>query len=305
MSRHPDYDKYVSSEVYLEKGSRFTRTIIHAGGRELTSLQRRDPEVHTTWALEHLLKDTDDLDAYLTIPDEIFEAAYSVENMVSDENQLNDRGIVMAGSADPLCVAAEMFSMEEYTIIALTEQERFHALLQKVAKPLYARAEFLSREFPGHLWRVVGPEFATEPYLPPYLFREYVNTYTGPIVDTIHRYGGFARLHCHGRITSALPAMMDMGIDAIDPIEPPGQGDIELSEVVELYGDRLSLFGNVEVSDIENLDAVSFERKVRESVEAGRKARGFVLMPTAAPYGREVSDLAMKNYETMVRAVSA
>ena len=78
------------------------------------------------------------------------------------------------------------------------------------------------------MWRIYGPEFATEPLLPSRFFAEYVVPYTGPMVKMIQRHGGFVRLHCHGRIRNVLPHIAAMGVDAIDPIEPPPQGDVQL-----------------------------------------------------------------------------
>ena len=305
VAKHPEYGNFFETETYLENGSRFTRTRLRVGGRELPSLRRRDPDVDTTWTLEHLLKNEEDLDAYLTLPDDIFDCSWSTEALAQEDERIGDRGIVMVDAADPICIAAALFSMADYTVVALTEQSRFHALLEKVSRAVYQRTEFVAREFPGHLWRICGPEYATEPYLPTHLFREYVNRYTEPMVKAIHRGGGVVRLHCHGRIARALPAIVDMGVDAIDPIEPPTQGDVELEDVVEGYGDVLSLYGNVEISDIETMEPSAFEEKTARAVEAGRKARGFVLMPSSSPYGREITDLTMRNYETMVRLATS
>jgi hypothetical protein len=98
-----------------------------------------------------------------------------------------------------------------------------------------------------------------------------------------------------------------MGADAIDPIEPPPQGDVELSYVREKYGKDIVLFGNLEIADIENLPTDQFAEKVKRALDEGTSGdgRGFVLMPSASPYGRELSLLTMKNYETIVRLVEA
>jgi hypothetical protein len=65
------------------------------------------------------------------------------------------------------------------------------------------------------------------------------------------------------------------------------------------------LFGNLEASDIENLPTADFERKVLTALREGTagEGRGFVLLPSACPYGRVLSPLAMKNYEKMVECV--
>ena len=65
------------------------------------------------------------------------------------------------------------------------------------------------------------------------------------------------------------------------------------------------LFGNLEASDIEGLDTTDFEAKVWAAVNEGCRGtgRGFVLMPSSIPYGRVLSERALKNFEIMVQTV--
>jgi hypothetical protein len=75
-----------------------------------------------------------------------------------------------------------------------------------------------------------------------------------------------------------------------------------LKWVRERHGRQMTLFGNLEASDLENLCADDFERKIAQAVEEGTsgEGRGFVLMPSACPIGRELSERALGNYERMV-----
>jgi len=296
-------DELFATETRLEGSSRFTRTTLAVGGRSLTSLSRRDAAVHTTWHVEHLLKDADDLKAYLELPEEVFDYEADTSGLVAAEEAVGDRGIVMVDAADPLCHAASLFGMEDYLIVAMTEGRLFHRLLGKLARAIHERTAEVAEAFAGRLWRIVGPEYATEPYLPPRLFEEYVVRYTQPMIESIHRHGGFARLHCHGRLRAVLPMIVAMGADATDPVEPPPQGDVELADVRREFGRELALFGNLEVSDIETMPPDRFERVVAGSLRDGTAGagRGFVLMPTASPYGREITPTTFANYETMVR----
>lgn len=290
-------------EKYEQDGSRFKRVTLNIAGRIMTSLTRRSPEVDTVWTVEHLLKDVDDLKAYLKLPDEIFAEQVNVAGLVEEEKKLGDRGIVMVDTEDPICEAASLFSMEDFTILALTEQKLFHRLLEKLARHIHNRTEKAAKAFPGRLWRIYGPEYVTEPYLPPHLFKEYVVRYTGPMVKTIQKYGGFARIHCHGRIRAVLDYIVDMGADAIDPIEPPPHGDVELADVRRKYGKYLVLFGNLEIADLESIEPAEFEKVVKRALIDGTSSegRGFVLMPSSAPNGRKITPRIMANYETMVR----
>ena len=294
-------------EVELRGGSRFTRTTYEVGGRTLTSLTRLDPDVDTVWTLEHLLKGPADVEAYLQLPDEVFAYEVSIEALEAEEVRLGDAGIVMVDIADPLCHAAGLFSMADYTVLALTEPALFHRLLEQAARHVYPVVEAVARAFPGHLWRVVGSEYASEPLLPARLYREYMVRYTQPIVETIQRYGGYARIHSHGRLRSILDDIASMVPAGLDPLEPPPQGDMTLSEVRRAVGEQMVLFGNIEASEIELLSEDAFEARVCQALQEGTagEGRGFVLMPSSCPYGREISPRVMANYETMVRLARA
>jgi len=296
-------DEFFKTKKYVEKGCRFKCVTLKIGGRNMTALTRRSPEVDTVWTVEHLLKNPEDIKAYLELPGEIFAEDVDVTNLVEEDRKLGDRGIVMVDTEDPICAAASLFSMEDFTIVALTEQKLFHRLLVKLSHHIYTRTEKTAKAFPGHLWRIYGPEYATEPYLPPHLFEEYVVRYTGPMVETIQTYGGFARIHCHGRIRAVLDYIVEMGAVAIDPIEPPPQGDVELEYVRRHYGRELVFFGNLEIADVENMEPAEFEKVVEKALIDGTSSegKGFVLMPSSAPTGRKITPRMMTNYQTMIR----
>jgi len=296
-------DEFFKTKEYVEKGCRFTSTSLKIGGRNMTALSRRGPEVDTLWTVEHLLKNPEDLKAYLELPGEIFAENVNVTDLIEEDRKLGESGIIMVDTEDPICAAASLFSMEDFTIVALTEQKLFHRLLEKLSKHIQIRTEKTAKAFPGHLWRIYGPEYATEPYLPPNLFKEYVVRYTGPMVEAIAEHGGFARIHCHGRIKAVLDYIIEMGAAAIDPVEPPPQGDVELEYVRRKYGKELVLFGNLEMADIENCEPRDFEKIVEKALIDGTsgKGKGFVLMPSSAPTGRKITLRMMANYQTMVR----
>lgn len=299
-------DRHISVRTWEEGRSRYKETSIRCGnGRLLREVTRRDADVDTVWTLEHLLKDEADIEAWLELPDDLFLCDYDVSVHVEEELKLGGRGIVMVDFPDPLSRVAKLMAMDFFTITAFTEPDATHRLLRRGEKLARREAEFVARQFPGRLWRLTGAEYATEPYLSPQHFRDYWLTYAKPLIDVIHATGGFARVHAHGRVRSALEAIVESGADAVDPLEPPHQGDVELREVREKYGERLVLFGNLEITDVENLPTGEFREKVKRALGEGVGGRGFVLMPSAAPYGRTISANTLKNYETMVDAVKA
>ena len=96
--------------------------------------------------------------------------------------------------------------------------------------------------------------------------------------------------------------ILEMGADAIDPVEPAPQGDVELDYVMKEYGKDIVVFGNLEIADIVNKKTDEFEKIVRMSLQQGTSVsgRGFVLMPSASPYGRDIPEHVLQNYRLMV-----
>lgn len=293
--------------VFLRNGSRFTVQTVRVGQRILTTRTRRDADTNTVWTEEPLLKNTDDLAAFLTMPHLPADDHFEPDAILAAEQHLGDSGIVMLDTPDPLCLAASLFDMAQYTVIALTERTLFRRLLDRFAEALYSKTEIVSSALPGRLWRIYGPEYASPPYLPPYLFREYVSNYIAPMIQSIHRNGGYVRIHSHGNLKALLDEIARLQVDGLDPIEPPPQGDVHLDFVRQNYGKDMVLFGNLEISDIETLPTDQFAEKVKRALEQGAAGtgRGFVLMPSACPLGRILNSRTLKNYEKMIERVEA
>jgi len=289
-------------ETWREKNSFFTQTTINAPGRKLVSLTRRDRDVQTVWVLEPLLKDRNDVEAYLHLP-EPEAGELDITPLLTEEKSLGEAGIVSVEMNDPICAAAGLFAMETYLVVALTEPALFHRLLERWERLIFPRCQQVARNFPGRLWRICGSEYASEPYLPPRLYDDYVVRYTGKMIKEIQRYGGYARIHSHGRLKGIIPFIAKMKPDGLDPLEPPPQGDMTLAEIKDAIGKDTVLMGNIELADIENLPTSEFEKKVRTALLEGTQGegRGFILYPSAYPYGRTITPRTLANYETMVR----
>ncbi|MFC1960937.1 uroporphyrinogen decarboxylase family protein [Chloroflexota bacterium] len=291
--------------TFAENGSCFTRHTVTISSHELTATTRRDPDVNTVWQIEPLLKNVDDAKAWLSVPAAPCTGQPDIADVLKAEATLGDSGIVMIDTPDPLCLAAQLFDMADYMLFATLEKSLFHQILERFAATLYYQTEAVAQALPGRLWGIFWPEYAAPPFLRPQQFREVVVNYDTALVKAIQSSGGFARIHSHGKLKDILDEIVALGCVALDPIEPPPQGDVELSYVRQKYGEQLVLFGNLEVSDIETLPTAQFEQKVWQALHEGTAGtgRGFVLMPSACPYGRELAPLTLANYEKIIAVV--
>lgn len=286
-------------------GNEVYEWVYHLGDKTYTRRMKREPDVDTLWTTQHLLCDAEDLDIWTTrMPDpEIGEPDFQA--YLDYEARIGDAGVAMIETGDPLNDVASLFDMADYTIAAMTEPDIFHAALEKAATRIYGRARLIADALPGRLWRIYGPEYAHPPYLPPRLYKEYVVKYVRPLIDIIHSTGGIARVHCHGNLKEILPMLVEMGADATDPIEPPPQGNVSLAYVRQNFGKDLTLFGNLEVSDIETMRPEAFRHKIAQALDEGTagEGRGFVLMPSACPIGRHVSENTLANYHLILNTM--
>jgi len=295
-------DAYVEQhkevETWEENGDLLIRTIIKTPKGDLTKLDRKPADINTVWHIEHLVKNEMDIERFLSIPNDPKEV--DISHFKERSEYLADCGILLVDFADPLCIVAELFEFGDFTVCAFTQQDLFIKLLDKVFELQMYYLKNMLEKGAGPLFRIIGPEYATEPYLNPELFHSYVYEYDDKIIRLIHDYGQYARIHCHGRIRNILPYIMKMEPDAIDPVEAPPSGDIALEEVKKKYGKDICLMGNIQLRDLECCQPEEIRAIVIECMRAAKEGGNYVLMPTASPINAQLSPLTEQNYMVMI-----
>ena len=273
-----------------------TRWTIQAPGRTLTSVSSFSDDVKTTWRREHPVKDLDDLAAYLDLPWEAGEPDFrELQQAWAD---LDGRhGLPLISIGDPICELAEAFDFGAFMVHALTETDALQAALDRLHE---RHAERLRRILTGSVRnaviRIYGPEYATPPYLPPDLFARFVTGYDSQYVQMIQQAGAFARIHSHGKTARVIDQIAAMAPDALDPLEPPPDGDIDLAGLKAALGGRVCLMGGIELKHLEARDEDFVDDLVRRTMAAGKPGGRFVIMPTAAPINIPLSPRTEANY---------
>jgi uroporphyrinogen-III decarboxylase len=289
-----------TEEKWREGELRFNRVTLHTPRGDLTGLYRDQDNLLTTWCLEHLLKSVEDLERWLSIPYEPGEV--NVESIKQAEIDVGDHGIPFVDIGDPLLVVAELFSFEDFLLHWITEKKKILRAMDVIFERQYDVLKTALERGAGPAFRLVGPEYATPPYVPPEGFRELVVKYDKRLIDLVHQYNGFVRVHCHGRIRKVLPMFVEMGADGADPLEAPPSGDIELAEIKELYGRDIVLFGNMQLRDLEFATPAEIDALVKRCMESAKDAGGYVLMPTASPIDAPLKPETEANYVAFIEA---
>ncbi len=311
----PATDRYTCEERFLcsdytveidtrtETVGQFERTtrICHTPKGDLRQVTQKAANVHTTWQVEHWCKSLADVDKALSVPYQ--PARYDASDLPRVRSELGEEGLVMASVGDPAYLAAELMSFQDYMMWAFEETEHFAHTVDLVAERVM---ENLKRQLDCcvlDLYRIVGPEYFTPPYLPPAMFRRFVLPPVTEMTRLIHARGAKVRLHCHGKMGQVLDMILDTGCDGIDPCEPPPDGDIELGTVKRRCQPRgVSVWGNIELKLLEQGTPEQVRAEVRKIMAQAREGGGFVLIPTAGPINVPLAPKTEENYRVFIDA---
>ena len=103
----------------------------------------------------------------------------------------------------------------------------------------------------------------------PEMWSEFVQPHASRIVNTIHKRGGLVFMHSDGYITPLLNKIIETGYDGIQSLEP--LAGVRLNEVKEEFGDRISLIGGIDTSQLLSFGT---EKDVEEAVKRAIRIAG-------------------------------
>jgi uroporphyrinogen-III decarboxylase len=286
--------------TWREGDATVTRTVIHTPRGELAQTVKWLDGLYTPWVVEHWCKDLDDVDKALSVPYQPLTCDAS--DFARIQAEVGEHGIVMASLADPLLMAAELMEFGAFTIWAMTETEHFARTVSAMHERCMQNLRRMLAVNVVELYRICGPEYATPPYLPPRLFERFVTPYVTEMVNVIHEHGAQVRFHCHGKVGRVLDMILATGADALDPCEPPPDGDIALDELKRRTAGQMCLFGNLELKLLEHGTPDEVTAVVKACMDAAKAGGGYVIMPTAAPINVPLSVQTERNYLRFIDA---
>jgi len=289
----------MSEETHPEDDHTVMRRTMHTPRGDLHSLCVRHAGVDTTWELEHFLKDDQDVERFLSAP--YMRPRVTGDDFAAAEARIGEHGLVGVEMADPICHVAALFEFGEYTVRAWREPATIRRLLDAMAPRVYDWLDgVLALGTRGAVFRLCGPEYASEPYVSPALFREFVTAYDLPIARKIHDAGCYLRLHSHGRLANILDHIMALEPDLLEPVEGPPSGDITIAELARRVGRECVLMGNLEPRELEFAGEDEIAKLTREIMEGAAGRAPLIVAPTDAPISFPLSPTYARNIRRYV-----
>jgi uroporphyrinogen-III decarboxylase len=112
----------------------------------------------------------------------------------------------------------------------------------------------------------------------PELHMELIIPYYKQVCDVIRKAGKLIFFHSDGYITPYFPGLIEAGFNGVESMEPMAGNDLRYLK--ETYGDKLTLIGNVDVSQILPLGTpADVVKDVKRCIQSAAKGGGFILSP--------------------------
>jgi hypothetical protein len=155
---------------------------------------------------------------------------------------------------------------EGLLLLGEPEVEEIIAILEsKLQELVQAMAEL-----PGQV--VLSPDNLDGQFLPPSMFRQHLADSYRHTAETLHQQNKYLLVHVGGPIKGLLAALAEAGVDGVEGIAGPPQGDLKLSQAREIAGADLTLWGGIPQDLL--LDAHSKDEFETVVAQAVREAKG-------------------------------
>ncbi len=298
---HPESVQVIEDRI--ENGRAYARYKVHTPRGALTTTDVMPLDVDTIWTTEPLIKDVDDAKKILSAPYRFDPPDLS--EYFAERDRLGDRGVPVCFVTSPLVMISRLMDFQQMFEWTITERPLFEKMLRTVQERIVERLQWVLDNGVGPIFRFGGCEQATPPMMSNRFFDEFIIGYEAPLWQMVREAGCILWVHCHGKIATVLDRFVDNGVQLLDPVEPPPQGDINIEEAKKRAGaGPLTLIGNVEMSDLELLSPNEIEAKVRAAICQG--GRSHFILSASDVAGGAVSDRLRDNIirfvETGVKA---
>ena len=265
-----------AAEVESRQEGNDSIAIFHTPKGDLTRRSRRTEK--TSAQVEFPLKTPADAEKFFSIPYDPPEP--DISNFLEWKQRVGERGLVLAGCGDGVCVPAGWFSPEAFSLCWADAPEVLIELT-RVGHERLLRFVEKATAMGVDAWRIVGGEYVTV-QLGPSAFEPLLTRFDTELVAAIHRGGGIAYYHNHGPVMRYLDDLAALGIDALDPVEVPPCGDVDLRLAKQRLRGKVCMVGPLD--DMMVLSQVSEEeacRLARACLDAAGPD-GYVLGGTAS-----------------------
>lgn len=289
----------VNSEKIIEgKNIKEITTTIFTPEGPITQIFHQPISGAPGYVRKHFIESVEDAKRWLSLPDIELPC---VDSYFDLERKTMSRAMLMIGIDEAMYMVQRMMGSEIFGFWLYDERELLKQMIDKAYRQIEKLVKHYLSKGIGDAYGWVGPELCIPPLASVSDFYEFVVAYDKKIIDIVHDSGKLTWIHCHGDMTPVLQGFIDMGLDCLNPIEPPPVGKITLAEAKKICNRKLCLDGGVEDGAFYTLKPEQMRNLVIEVIEQGKPGGCFILCPTSSPNTAAVlPENVIENYRIFV-----
>lgn len=129
---------------------------------------------------------------------------------------------------------------------------------------------------PGHL--ILSPDNLDSQYISPTVFQAYLADSYRLTADVLHQHNKHLLVHVGGPVKHILALLAGVGVDGVEGISRPPQGDVSLAQAREIAGADLTLWGGIPQDFLLDIhDREEFETAVLQAAQEAKGDRRVIL----------------------------
>jgi uroporphyrinogen decarboxylase len=168
-----------------------------------------------------------------------------------------------------------LMGFEHFAESLLADPELAVDVIRRVAGiQLRALDEIFALPHVAAVWAVDDMAYAQGPMISPAMLRQHILPWYRQVAARCHEAGRLFFLHSDGDLTTLMDDLIDLGVDALHPIDPTA---MDIVAVKRRWGDRLCLFGNVDLELLRSGSAAEVRARVSELLRLVAPGGGYGL----------------------------
>jgi len=237
-----------------------------------------------------------DAQASFVFPD--LDAPHRFKTLERAVERYGDRRGVVLNLRDGFSDMRDLLGYENALVTLLTDKKHYTDLMKRVVEYNVALAAIAVKRY-GIQIVATTDDVATGrgPIIKPKVYAEMILPHFKEVIQGYKSLGLIVIKHSDGDIRPYLDWWLEAGIDCLDPIDPGG--GLDMAEMKEKYGDRISLKGNIDCTGyLCDGTPEQVDEEVRVCIEKG--GRSGLIVSSSNTIHRGVRP---ENFKAMIDAV--
>lgn len=276
-----DIPRYSEERPGPHEGVKDIVTVWETPQGPLTSVFRKPIDGSPGRMIKHLIETVEEAQRWLSIPRR--QGRLDPQPYREFAAKSGEEALQMVPIGHAMYSVQALMGSEIFGYWLKEERELLHEMISRAYEDIEDIVKQALAADLGDAFGWVGPELCIPPLASPADFREFCVAYDTRLIAMIHEAGKLVWVHCHGDMNPVLEDFIAMGVDCLNPIEPPPVGQLTLAEAKKRCAGRMCLDGGIQNGDFQLLTPEQMARRTEEVIAEGKPGYGFILCPTSDP----------------------